>query len=310
MTLQQLEYVIALDNYKNFVKAAKSIFVTQPTLTMQLKKLEDEVGFQIFDRSKKPLTPSHLGLQFIRKTRQILREVNELKVMVSNEIESTMGEYKIGIIPTLAPYLLPLFLPDFISNHKETKLHIEEMQSEAIISALKNDIIHIGILATPVQEIQLREIPVFNEAFLGLFPKNHPLLKKKEVITGDLEFDQLLLLSEGHCFRSQAINLCHSEEYKSNKAFNYESGSIETLKKLVEKGVGYTLVPELSVRDELGKNPYLKRFSHPEPSREVSLVVHKSFSKEKLIEILRQAILDNIPEGFNKNERFFRVKWR
>lgn len=310
MTIQQLEYVVALDNERNFVRAAQRTFVTQPTLTMQLRKLEDETGFQIFNRSKKPISPTILGVRFIEKARQIIREINELKAMVSHETESVQGKFRIGIIPTMAPYLLPRFLPGFIQEHPETKLGIEEIQSETVISGLKNDLIDVGIMATPVYEKQLREIPLFNEPFLALFPGGDAHLSETLIDPDDLLTDQLLLLSEGHCFRNQTLNICKTDEEKHPRSFDYHSGSIETLKELVMKGIGYTLVPELSVTNEMDSNKNLRRFKTPVPSREVSLVVHRSFSKERFIEVLRDSILKNIPAHFSKNKGFFRVKWR
>ncbi|MDZ7740826.1 MAG: LysR substrate-binding domain-containing protein [Bacteroidota bacterium] len=310
MTLQQLEYVIALDKYRNFTKAAERSFVTQPTLTMQLKKLENEVGIRIFDRGKKPLSPTPAGQQFIQSTRQILAEVEVLKRIIHNETEEISGTFKLGIIPTLAPYLLPLFLPEFIRKFPGTKLHIEEMQSESIIKALIAEQIHIGILATPVEEKHLREIPIFNEAFLGYFPDGHFLLGRKSIHADELVADELLLLSEGHCFRNQAINICHMDDYERNKTFDYQSGSVETLKKLVNRRVGYTLVPELSVHEEISSNPRIRRFSVPEPSREVSLLVHRNFPREGLLEILGDTIKQNLPPNILKVSSYKRIKWR
>ncbi len=310
MTLQQLEYVIALDKHRNFVKAAESVFVTQPTLTMQLKKLENEVGISIFDRGKKPLTPTPSGEQFIQSTRQILSEVDALKRIIHNETEEISGTFRLGIIPTLAPYLLPLFLPEFIRTFPDTKLHIEEMQSESLIEALKTGSIKIGILATPVGEKHLREIPIFNEAFLGYFPEGHFLLERDSIYADELVADELLLLSEGHCFRNQAINICHMDDYEQNKSFEYQSGSVETLKKLVDRRVGYTLVPELSVQDEITSNPRIRRFRDPEPSREVSLLVHRNFPRERLLNNIAETIKQYLPPNISRTKSFKRIKWR
>jgi len=171
MTLQQLEYVIALDNYRHFVTAAQKCFVTQPTLTMQVKKLEDEIGIKIFNRSKKPLTPTKAGEQLIAKAREILRDVTELKDLVSNEKESMAGTFRLGIIPTLAPFLMPLFLPYFRKHYPEVKLIIRELQTLDIIKELKTDTLDIGLVVTPLDENSLKEIPIFYEPFVFTIPK-------------------------------------------------------------------------------------------------------------------------------------------
>ncbi len=310
MTLQQLEYIVALEIHRNFVKASNAVFVTQPTLSMQVKKLEEEIGFQIFDRSKKPISPTTLGNRFLPQARHIIREIKELKAMVHRETETVSGEYKMGIIPTIAPYLVPLFLPDFASAYPDIKLHILEMQSEDMIAAIKNDLLDIGIMATPIGEKQIREIPIYNEPFLGYFPEGYSMLEKEMINPEDLERNDFLLLDEGHCFRNQSLHLCSTEEKlkQNDKSIEFRTGSIETLKELVKKGMGYTLVPELSVLNSSSKN--IRRFAVPEPSREVSIVVRKSFAREKLIEILRLTILNKIPENLVKAKTFVRVKWR
>ena len=309
MTLQQLEYVVALDSFRHFVKAADHCMVAQPTLTMQVKKLEDEIGIQLFDRNKKPLQPTAMGVHFILKARQILREVEQLKAFVSDDVESLSGEYSIGIIPTLAPYLLPLFLPDFILNNPDITMVIKEMQTEQIIDNLKKGIIDIGLAATPLNDKALREVPLFYEPFLLYLPKNHALEGKSNIAANMIDTNEMLFLEEGHCFREQALNLCKIKSGKSVKGFNYESGSIEALKNLVNKEVGYTMVPELSVLNELG-NANIKRFTEPEPVREISVIAHNSFTKEALLEHLHDSITKNIPERFKKKNLFTRVKWR
>lgn len=309
MTLQQLEYIIALDNHRHFVTAADHCFVTQPTLTMQVKKLEDEIGILIFDRTKKPLRPTVAGEQILLKARQILREVNGLKDLVSHEKETLEGEFKLGIIPTLAPYIISIFLPEFIRENPKTTLKIYEMQTSEIIRELKKDTIHIGLLSTPIEEYSIREIPIFSEPFLLYLPKEHEYNSHHDVDADIITTENLLLLNEGHCFRDQTLNICKQARNKASLGFDYESGSIEALKRMVQMNLGYTLVPELSVQSE-PDNVCVKKFSSPQPVREISLVVHNSFSKELLIDRLRTAVINNLPEHFVKNENFIRVKWR
>ncbi|MFZ6050775.1 LysR substrate-binding domain-containing protein [Halocola ammonii] len=308
MTLQQLEYIVNLDNERHFVRAAERCFVTQPTLTMGIKKLEEELGTILFDRKKHPVEPTKSGARVIEKSRQILREANQLRQLVKGEKESLEGTFRVGVIPTLAPYLMPLFLGEFIQKNPNTNLIIEEIQSHQIIEMLKNDTLDVGLLVTPLEEQQLREIPLFEEPFLVYSSEKHPLYKKSEIETSDITEDGMWLLNQGHCFRNQALNICGIES-RSQNVFTYESGSIETLKRMVDKNFGYTLVPELSVIDE-EDNPRVKRFTKPEPVREVSLVVHNSFSREGLIDKLKKAILEKVPENIQKAEPHIRVEWR
>ena len=310
MTLQQLQYVLALDIHRHFVKAAESCHVAQPTLTLQVKKLEEEINMVIFDRTITPLEPTPAGINFVLKAREILREVAELKAMVSDEKESVEGTYTIGIIPTLSPYLLPLFINDFVVNNPNVFLNIKEIQTESIIKGLYDNLIDIGILATPIEESGLRTINLFYEPFL-IFANEDSKLSKKELITSDdVTNEGLWILNDGHCFRNQVLNICGKDNISNKfRGFTFESGTIETLKNMVRNKMGYTLIPELSVNSKIDK-PYIRNFAEPKPVREISIVVRKSFTKEKLITILRKEIINIVPEHFKKNERFFTVKWR
>lgn len=309
MTLQQLQYIIALDTHRHFVKAAESCHVAQPTLTLQVKKLEDQISARIFDRTKQPLEPTDLGKLFIIKARSILNEYDELKALVNKEKNTVKGEFKLGIIPTLTPNLLPLFIDDFLKKNPETKLVIEELQSEAIIKKINEKQLDLGILATPLNETWIREIPLFYEPFLIYADVNDPILKKNKVDFSDLKPDRLWLLSEGHCFRNQTLDICQFNEIVSSRNINMQGGSIETLKKMVKKISGYTLIPELAF-DKNNDTPNIIRFNTPEPVREIGLITHKNFTREKLISELRQSIINNTPSSFRKNKRFITIKWR
>jgi len=308
MNIQQLEYVVALDEHRHFVSAAESCFVTQPTLTMQLRKLEEELGVQLFDRSRKPLKPTAEGELFIVRARRILREINELHGALNGEKNTLEGEYRLGIIPTLAPHLLPLFLPAFASRFPNTQLRIEEMESEGIIKALQEDRLDLAIMATPSGERDLEEVVLFHEAFVFYGPEGHPLLKEEELSSDLLDVAQVLLLSEGHCFRSQALNLCKSQLSHPAFNFHYESGSIDTLKALVRKGVGYTLVPELALG--AADAPHIKRFAQPQPVREVSLVCHRSFNRSLLLEAIKNLVREHLPAHITRPREIVKIKWR
>ncbi len=308
MTLQQLQYVIALDNHRHFVKAAASCFVAQPTLTLQVKKLEDEVGLTIYDRSAKPLKPTIQGENFILKARQIIREVNSLKEMINSDRQLLEGNFKLGIIPTLAPYLLPLFLKKFSDNHPKINLDIKEMQSDDILADLKNGKLDIGLLVTPTYLNYVREVKLFQEPFLVYAQKNHPLLKKNKISEDDIVMEDIWLLDQGHCFREQVLNICSTKNKEKARRISFETGSIETLKKMIQGNAGYTLIPELAF--EPSEKDFIRRFNDPQPARQIGLVVHNSFTKELLLKNIRDAILQCIPSGFKKSTDFITVKWR
>ena len=307
MTLQQLQYVVALDNYRHYVTAAEKCFVTQPTITTQVKKLEDEIGVVIFDRSTTPLVPTQMGQSVIARARRIIREVNQLQEMITSEKESIDGSFNIGIIPTLSQYLIPQFAGTFVENYPNTMLNIEEMKTESIIEAIDKNTIDIGILVTPLDEANIREIKLYNEPFVFYGSEKNIHHGKEEITPADIEHEKgLWLLNSGHCFRNQVLNICNSSD--ENQNIRFQSGSIESVKKMVNNYGGYTLVPEMAIdkQDEGLAIP----FAEPKPIREVSIVVHQSFVKESVIDILRREILKIVPPHFEKNERFIKVKWR
>lgn len=308
MTIQQLEYVIALDTYKHFVNAAEHCYVTQPTLTIQVKKLEDEIGIVLFDRKKHPLETTKSGEKFLLKAKQIIREFNALKKMVSNEKEDLTGVYKIGVIPTIAPYLIPLFVGEFANKHPQTILEFEELKSEEIIDQIKKGSIDIGILVTPLNEPNIVETIMYYEPFRFYGSNDHPLLSQKLISPDQLKSQKdLWLLNKGNCFRNQVINLCTSDLNNENKAIIFNSNSIESVKRMVNHYKGYTLLPELSILKSDKNN---RPFELPVPVREVSIICHETFAKEQLIDALRKEILNVVPKDYEKNENFFRVKWR
>jgi LysR family hydrogen peroxide-inducible transcriptional activator len=307
MTLQQLEYVIALDTYRHFVTAAEKCFVTQPTITIQVKKLEEEIGFAIFDKSKSPFKPTQLGEVFVEKCKAILREVKELKNMVNGELDNLEGEYRIAVIPTISSYLIPLISGSFSKKHPNTILKIQEMESDQIIEALKNKEVDIGILVTPLNETFTREIKLYNEPFVfyGNVKGFHD--SKKEISVKEVEnMKDVWLLEKGHCFRNQVLNICGNTD--NTKNIQFQSGSIEALKRMVNSYGGFTLVPEMAINS--GDSEHVLRFSEPKPVREVSLVTHQSFYKEVLLDALRTEVLEKTPDKFVKNKRFIKINWR
>jgi LysR family hydrogen peroxide-inducible transcriptional activator len=306
MNLQQLEYIVALDIHRNHVKAAEHCHVTQPTLSMMVKKLEDELAVKIFEKSQ-PLKPTPSGEMVIVRARQILQEIKNLKEFIRNEKDSIEGEYRLAVIPTLAPYLLPRFLNEFLEKHPGTSFTVMEMQTEEIVRQLKNNRIDVAILVTPIDDREIREIPVFYEPILLYTSESSKYFQQEKVSLKSLTTENLLLLEEGHCFRGQVMNLCSSTKTKkTHHQLNYQSGSFETLKAMVDNNYGYTLIPELAASS---KNKHVKHFTAPEPVREVSLAVHHGFVKEALLQKLRDAILKSIPQHFKKNDKYIRVRW-
>jgi len=305
MNLQQLEYIVALDIHRNHAKAAEHCHVTQPTLSMMVKKLEGELGVKIFEKGH-PLKPSPSGEIIIGRARQILQEIKNLKEFVRNEKESIEGEFRLGVIPTLAPYLLPRFLNEFLEKHPGTSFTVMEMQTEEIIRNLKAGRLDVGILVTPLDDREIREIPVFYEPILLYTSQSQKYYRRDKVNLKSLTTENLLLLEEGHCFRGQVMNLCPAKGKRARHQLNYQSGSFETLKAMVDNNYGYTLIPELAVDP---RRKEVKHFTAPEPVREVSLAVQVGFVKEMLLIKLREAILKSIPPHFRKNEKYIRVRW-
>lgn len=297
-TLVQLEYILAIGIYKSFSVASKNCFVTQPTLSMQVQKLELHLGVQLFDRSKKPVVPTEIGKQIIKQARIVLQESRRISEIIDAERSQIAGSLKLGVIPTLAPYVLPLFIKKFIQKYPKVRLIVEELLTEQIIEGLNNDLIDCGLLVTPLEEKTLTEIPLFYEPFMLYLSPIHVLKEKEFVDVMDLDLTNLWLLNEGHCFASQVVNLCkQNQQVLQSRNFEYKSGSLETLQRLVEQqDNNHTLLPQLAIEQmNEDKKQFIRRFSEPEPVREVSLVVHRSFLKRKLIQTLQKEILSVIP---------------
>ncbi|HEY9049791.1 MAG TPA: LysR substrate-binding domain-containing protein, partial [Ohtaekwangia sp.] len=229
MNLQQLEYIVALDIHRNHVKAAEHCHVTQPTLSMMVKKLEDELDVKIFQKGV-PLKPTPSGEIIISRARQILQEVKNLKEFIRSEKDSIEGEFRLGVIPTLAPYLLPRFLNEFLQKHPGTSFTVMELQTHEIINYLKTNRLDVAILVTPLDDKEIREIPIFYEPILLYTSESQKYYQQDRINLKTLTYDNLLMLEEGHCFRGQVENLCSAKNKKAHHQLNYQSGSFETLK--------------------------------------------------------------------------------
>lgn len=300
MTLTQLEYIVALDTHRHFAVAAEKCFVTQPTLSMQIQKLEEELGVKIFDRTKQPVIPTEVGANIIAQARVTLRESNMIKQIINDQKDTLSGELRIGIIPTLAPYLLPSLYKSVREKYPNLNLVIKESITEDVIHELKNNRLDCCIVVTPLKDPAIKEYVLFYEELFVYVSAKNALSDKKYVLASELDPNQMWLLEEGHCFRSQILNLCELRK-SSDFNFKYETGNIETLKRMVDKSDGITILPELAVM-EFGKTQLklVKQLKRPSPAREVSLVTHRDHIKTKLIKTLQEEILSIVPAQMQK----------
>lgn len=312
VTLIQLEYIVAVDTYRHFASAAESCHVTQPTLSMQIKKLEEQLGVTIFDRSRQPVIPTDVGAAIIAQARTILKENQKLDGIIMQYRQQVAGELKVGIIPTLAPYLLPRFVGNLVRTYPDIKLHVQEMLTEQILKALHKDLLDVGILVTPLHDASVIEKPLFYEEIKLYLNPRHPFVEEEKIELEDIARPDLWLLSKGHCFRSQVMNLCSSyQQQDPTLPIIYESGSLETLRKLVDVEGGFTLLPELAIQDLPDDRKWqIRSFSSNQPVREVSLVYTRNFAKAKLLKILGEHIKNSVPEEMAGAEKGNVVEWK
>ena len=305
MTFTQLEYIVAVNAFRHFADAAESCHVTQPTLSMQIQKLEEELAVKIFDRSKQPVVPTVAGTEIIDQARRILAEKAVLTEMIQEKKDLVTGEIKVAVIPTLAPYLLPLFVPVFTKKFPQVKLSIIELTTENLVKKLKEGQIDMGILVTPINEKGIKEDPLFYEEMMVYSSGRNKLLRKHFILSKDIDPNELLLLEEGHCFRSQIINLCELRKHSlGGNHFEYEAGSLETLRRMVDTGDGITILPELATYSLTGdQKQRLRPFKEPAPVREVGIVTHRDFVKRKLVGAIKHAVLESIPAKLRSNEK-------
>ena len=314
MTLTQLSYIVAVAQHKNFGAAAEASFVTQPTLSMQIQKLEESLGVVIFDRSQQPIRATAVGELILNQARIVLSEAQKIRDLTSNERNEVQGAISIGVIPTLSPYVVPLFIQRFINKYPKAQVTVEELQTQQIVDRLKNDALDVGLLVTPLHNASIVEHALFYEPFFLYVSPKHPLAQEKRVREKDLSSKDVWLLTEGHCFRDQVINLCSDRRRSSlgsKSQLRFESGNLETLKKMVDQSTGYTLLPYLAAQEiqEGAKKRQLKEFHAPVPTREVSLVHNKLYKKRATVDALVAEIRAAVPEDLVKLKqgRYHRV---
>ena len=304
MTLTQLKYMIAVAETGNFTSASKKVFVTQPSLSMQIQKLEDELGVQIFNRTKKPVVLTKVGEEILKQAKSIISESKRMEDIIAQEKGFIGGEFNLGIVPTIMPTLLPMFLKTFLKKYPKVVLNILEMPTENIIKNLNDGVLDAGIAATPLRIDTIVETPLYYEPFVGYIPNSHRLKGLKRLKLEDIESESVLVLEDGHCFRNQVLSICglnDEEKIKSfdNKSGRYvlKSGSFETLVNLSNEGPWMTLLPFLNTENLSKENKVnVKPFEEPAPAREISIIYPKSQLKIQIIEAL-QTIIQSIVRG-------------
>jgi len=293
MTLQQLEYVLALDKTRHFVRAAELCGVTQPTLSAMIQKLEDELDCKIFDRSRNPIESTEIGKKIIRQAQEIIYQANQLKETVQSEKETLSGTLHLAVIPTIAPYLLPQFIAAFKQSYPEISLKVSEMHTSTIIEKLRIAEIDMAILSTPLDDPKILEVPLYYEKFVAYISPNEPIYEKTELSATDMPLDRLWVLEEGHCLRNQIFNFCTD---KTQHSSTYEAGSIDTLVKIVDVNGGYTVIPELHLELLSEKQKLnLRDIVKPEATREISVVIRHDFVREGILNAVAECIKQIIP---------------
>lgn len=295
MNFQQLEYILAVHECRHFAKAAEKCFITQPTLSMMIHKLEEELGVKIFDRSRQPVTTTREGEEIIRRAQAVMVQAEHLKHFAGELREKITGELRLGIIPTLAPYLLPLFLKSFHEKYPALKIFVREMVTDEIVLKLQTGELDLGLLATPVNEPRLEEHPLFYEEFFVYASQDEKLPRKKYLLPKQIDINHLWLLEEGHCLRNQVFNLCELKK-QDPETLNYEAGSIETLINLVDHNGGITIIPSLAgLNLKAAQKKKIREFANPKPVREISLVSAVNFPRKKILEELEREIIKVVP---------------
>ncbi|BAV04893.1 transcriptional regulator, LysR family [Filimonas lacunae] len=293
MTITQLEYIIAVDTHRNFNVAAKNCFVSQPTLSMQIQKLEEELGIKLFERAKQPIVPTPMGVVLLEQARITLGEFHKIKELVEEQEQALQGELRVGIIPTVSPYILPRILSPFKQYYPQVKLVIWEQTTDAILQQVKTGQLDCGIVSAPIDDAQLVLQELFSERFIAYIGDPGKREQDERIDPKDINVEDLWLLDEGHCMRDQVLNFCQlRDRHRQPSHYEYKTGSIETLKKMVEENDGITILPELAILDLTpAQQDRVRPFTAPEPRRSICLVTQRSFLKRMLIGALKEQVL-------------------
>ena len=295
MNIQQLEYILAVDTYRHFAKAAEHCRVTQPTLSMMIQKLEDELGVKLFDRNTQPVSPTPAGRKVIDQARVVLYQTSLIKEIVNEEEQSLKGTFRLAVLPTIAPYLLPRFFQQLSEKHPDLDIRIKEMQTAPTLKALIDGKIDAAIIANQPTENLLQGETLYYEQFYAYIARNENLFKKNLVRSSDVSGERLWLLDEGHCFRDQLMRFCQMEKVKIRQAA-YQLGSLETFMRMVEGGKGITFIPGLAVLQLSPVQQELVRpFAIPCPTRQIVLLTGREFIRHSLLQMLTTEIQAAVP---------------
>jgi LysR family hydrogen peroxide-inducible transcriptional activator len=295
MNLRDLRYFVALADTRHFGKAAERSFVSQPTLSAQIKKLETYLGVQLIERQPRKVTLTEMGARILPLARSILQESDEIVSLARNDHDPLSGKLKVALIPTIGPYLLPLVARKLRKQLPLLKVMLYEYQTQPLLEKLRAGDIDLGILALPVPLDGLEARPLYDEDFTLAVPSNSPLAKRSNVKIDDLSGETLLLLEDGHCLRDQALDVCSRIDVKESE--DYRATSLETLRQMVAAGLGITLLPKLATRGPFGSGQGLtvKEFSRPVPSRSIGAVWRKSTARTDAIKAVCDAIRSSMP---------------
>ena len=296
MTLQQLEYIIAVDCHRHFGKAAEHCHVTQPTLSAMIQKLEEELGVRLFDRGVQPIEPTSVGKKVIEQAQNVLKKTQHIKEIVDEEQGSIRGTFRLGILPTIAPYLLPRFYVKFMKLYPSLDIRMVEMKISEIEIALVKGELDAAIIATEPDNKHLKSETLYFEEFYGYVSTLEPIFQEKVIRTSDIKGKHLWLLEEGHCFRDQLVKFCNLEGLQSRVA--YRLGRMETFMRMVESGQGITIIPELALPQlNTCQQELVRPFGIPRPTREIRLVTKQDFVRHTLLNLLVKEIKNAVPES-------------
>jgi LysR family hydrogen peroxide-inducible transcriptional activator len=308
MTIQQLIYIVTLDKERHFARAAQLCSVTQPGLTIQLKNLEEEIGIKIFDRSRVPLKPTPLGEDIIAKAQKVLREIDSIRDFVIEKKNVLEGVIKLGVVSTLSPYLVPLFIHELETATPKVEYIIKESSTIQLMKDLETGVLDVALMSTPTGKSNLKEFPVFNEPFVAYLNPSHPQVKSKYYALSERDKPGLLLLQNEYCYNAQLLDICSVPKKKYGIRSSYEIATVETLKNMVRANLGFAIVPWLSIMNE-EQNTLHKSFKDPQPVREISLVVADTFSKKSLLDKMSSVIWNCLPEAMKTNKKYRKIKW-
>lgn len=303
MNLRDLKYIVAVAETHHFGKAAERCFVSQPTLSGQIKKLEEELGVDIFERTNRSVEVTPIGETILSHARLILEQADVIQQLARAHQDPLSGPLRVGAIPTLSPYLMPLILMPLKKQHPQMKLVLSEELTDTLLERLRNHEVDAALLATPVEEQGLVSIPLFDEPFWVAFPRKHDFYTKEKITLRDLRDENLLLLAEGHCLARQAMDVCHIQQRQNQgEMADLRASSLETLIQLVRAGFGITLVPALAMRGSwtTGSGVIAQPLSVADASRRVSLVYRHSFPRVAALQAFARIILDNLPNTVQK----------